>query len=111
MTEKNRTVWSSTQGDLRGKETAVHQIPSPPPSGQTVYLHRESKGRGGKSATLVKNLILSTEDMKEMTKRLKQLCGTGGTVKGGVIEIQGEHREKIADMLKGMGYRVIIAGG
>ena len=107
----NRTVWSSTQGDLRKKETAAQQTPSLPPSGQTVYLHRESKGRGGKPVTLVKNLVLSAEDMKGLTKRLKQLCGTGGTVKDGVIEMQGEHREKIAEMLKRMGYQVKIAGG
>ena len=61
--------------------------------------------------TLVKNLVLSEEDMKDLAKKLKQLCGSGGTVKGGIIEIQGEHREKIAEVLKKMGYKVKIAGG
>jgi translation initiation factor 1 len=61
--------------------------------------------------TLVKNLVLSEDDMKDLAKRLKQLCGSGGTVKAGVIEIQGEHREKIAEALKKMGYKVKIAGG
>jgi translation initiation factor 1 len=83
----------------------------PPPHQQTVYLHRESAGRGGKAVTLVKNLALSAEEMKLLAKRLKQECGTGGTVKDGVIEIQGEHRERIAGVLMGLGYKVKIAGG
>jgi translation initiation factor 1 len=61
--------------------------------------------------TLVRNLSLSAEEMKSLAKILKQECGTGGTVKEGVIEIQGEHREKIAGLLMKMGYKVKIAGG
>jgi translation initiation factor 1 len=61
--------------------------------------------------TLLKKLVLSEDDMRELATRLKQLCGSGGTVKDGMIEIQGEHREKIAEALRKMGYRVKIAGG
>ncbi|MCC6297987.1 MAG: translation initiation factor [Anaerolineales bacterium] len=123
-TSTTKTVWSSEQGDLRKKDltastgSARRPNPSPerrgeslPPHQQTIYLHRESAGRGGKAVTLVKNLVLSAEDMKLLVKKLKQECGTGGTVKDGVIEIQGEHREKIARVLMGMGYKVKIAGG
>jgi translation initiation factor 1 len=109
--ENNRTVWSSDQGDLRKKEAATRNAKSLPPHEQTAYLHRDSKGRGGKTVTLVKKLALSEDDMKDLAARLKQVCGSGGTVKDGVIEIQGEHREKIAEALKKMGYRVKIAGG
>lgn len=111
----NKTVWSSEQGDLRKTPSAQ---PSPTrrgesvsPHQQTVYLHRESAGRGGKAVTLVKNLSLSAEDMKLLAKKLKQECGTGGTIKDGVIEIQGKHREKIAALLSRLGYKVKIAGG
>ena len=120
----NKTVWSSSQGDLRKKDlttstsSARRPTPSPkgrgeslPPQQQTIYLHRESAGRGGKAVTLVRNLVLSAEAMKSLAKRLKQECGTGGTVKDGVIEIQGEHREKIAGLLTKLGYKVKIAGG
>jgi len=111
----NKTVWSSEAGDLRKKAPS----PQPSPEGrgritpqqQTIYLHRESGGRGGKAVTLVKNLVLSTEELKSLAKRLKQECGTGGTIKNGVIEIQGEQRERIAAVLKNLGYRVKIAGG
>lgn len=108
---ESRTVWSSEQGDLRKQQTSSRTMKSLPPNQQTVYLHRDSKGRGGKTVTLVKKLILSEEDMKELTKKLKQVCGSGGTVKDDMIEIQGEHREKIADALVKMGYKVKIAGG
>ena len=108
---KDRTVWSSNQGDLRKKETGTQRVRSLPPSEQTVYLHRDSKGRGGSVVTLVKKLTLSEDDMRDLATKLKKICGSGGTVKDGVIEIQGEHREKIAEALKRMGYKVKIAGG
>ena len=61
--------------------------------------------------TLVKKLVLSEDDLKALAKKLKQECGTGGTVKDGIIEIQGEQREKIAGVLQKLGYKVKIAGG
>jgi len=107
----NKTVWSSRQGDVRKQEQMPVNAKSLPHQQQTIYLHRESSGRGGKAVTLVKNLMLSPDDLKAMAKRLKQECGTGGTVKDGVIEIQGEQRQKIADVLQKLGYKVKIAGG
>ena len=107
----HKTVWSSEDGDLRKKEQTTSHAKSLPPQQQTVYLHRESSGRAGKAVTLVKKLILSEEALKALAKKLKQECGTGGTVKDGVIEIQGEHREKVADVLQKLGYKVKIAGG
>jgi len=118
-----KTVWSSDQGDQRKKKDLTpnpypkgHTSPngrreSLPPQQQTAYLHRDSKGRGGKSVTLIKQLVLSEEDMKSLAKRIKQDCGVGGTVKEGVIEIQSEQREKIAGILQKLGYKVKIAGG
>lgn len=109
--DKNRSVWSSDKGDLRKAHPGTPGGKSVPPHEQTVYLHRDSKGRGGKAVTLVKKLVLSEDDMKALATKLKQICGSGGTVKDGLIEIQGEHREKIAEALKKMGYKVKIAGG
>ena len=106
----HNTVWSSEQGDLR-KQIQVVEVKSQPSKQQTIYLHRESSGRSGKAVTLVKKLVLTEEDMKALAKKLKSECGTGGTVKDGKIEIQGEHREKIAIVLQKLGYKVKIAGG
>jgi translation initiation factor 1 len=61
--------------------------------------------------SVVKNLVLSEEDLKALAKKLKQECGSGGTVKGGTIEIQGEHRQRMAEVLQKLGYKVKIAGG
>jgi translation initiation factor 1 len=106
----SHTVWSSEAGDLR-KQSQTGEVQSIPPQQQTIYLHRESSGRSGKAVTLVKKLILSEEDLKALAKKLKNECGTGGTVKDDIIEIQGEHREKIAGILQKLGYKVKIAGG
>jgi translation initiation factor 1 len=108
---ESKTVWSSDEGDLRKRQRSSLKLQSLPPSQQTVYLHRDSKGRGGKTVTLVKKLALSENDMKDLSRKLKQVCGSGGAIKADTIEIQGEHREKIADALREMGYKVKIAGG
>jgi translation initiation factor 1 len=109
--DDHRTVWSSEHGDLRKSKDHPAGVASLSPAQQTIYLHRESSGRAGRPVTLVKNLVLSADDMKSLAKRLKQECGTGGTIKEGIIEIQGEQRQKIAAVLQKLGYKVKIAGG
>lgn len=112
MTRDDRpTVYSTEQGDLRKPSALKPPVKSLPAQQQTIYVHRESKGRGGKIVSVVKNLALSEEDLKELAKKLKQSCGTGGTIKDGLIEIQGDHREKIADVLRALGFKAKIAGG
>ena len=69
------------------------------------------KGRGGKTVTVVFDLILTPQDLKALAKLLKQTCGSGGTVKEGAIEIQGDHREKIAAKLSLLGYKTKFIGG
>jgi len=108
---ENQTVWSSEQGDLRKKSAQPGGVVSLPPQQQTVYLHRDSKGRGGKVVSLVKGLVLSEADLTALAKQIKQACGSGGTLKDQVIEIQGDHREKIAEILRKLGYKVKLAGG
>lgn len=109
--QDHRTVWSSEHEDLRKADKQRSLVRSLPPHQQTVYLHRETKGRGGRPVSLVKNLVLSEADLKALSKQLKQACGSGGTVKDGLIEIQGEHRDMISQVLQAMGYKVKIAGG
>lgn len=109
-TTKSRLVWSSEQGDLRKSDSKPAESVSLPPQQQTVYLHRESKGKGGK-VTVLKGLKLTPADMASLAKTLKQALGVGGTVKDGVIEIQSQEREKIAGVLTKLGYKVKLAGG
>lgn len=107
----SRTVWSSDSGDLRKQAGKSRHSTSLPAGQQTVYLHRESKGRGGKTVTLLKGLVLSETDLAELAKSIKQACGAGGAVKDGLIEIQGEHRDRVAEFLHKLGYKVKVAGG
>ena len=81
------------------------------PSQQTAAIQRETKGRGGKTVSVIRGLQLSPDDLKALATQLKQACGTGGTVKDDVIEIQGDHREKIAARLRSLGYKTKFTGG
>jgi translation initiation factor 1 len=76
-----------------------------------VRVSRETKGRKGKGVTLIRGLALSLEELKKLAQELKNQCGCGGTVKEGVIEIQGDHRERLIETLKAKGWTVKQAGG
>ena len=76
-----------------------------------IRISRETKGRKGKGVTLVSGFQCTESELKALGKRLKQLCGTGGTVKEGRIEIQGDLRHKIYQELDNAGYKVKLAGG
>jgi translation initiation factor 1 len=76
-----------------------------------VRLLRETKGRKGKGVTLITGVDLDDKGLKKLAKILKQKCGSGGSVKNGVIEIQGDHRDVLETQIAGLGYRVKRAGG
>jgi translation initiation factor 1 len=76
-----------------------------------VRVSRESKGRGGKGVTLIKGLPLDEAALLQLAKQLKSACGSGGTVKDGVIEVQGEHRDRLVELLEKQGWTVRRAGG
>jgi translation initiation factor 1 len=76
-----------------------------------VRVSRQTKGRGGKSVTLVKGLALDPVALAALGKQLRTACGSGGTVKDGVIEIQGDHCERVMDELKKHGHQPKRAGG
>lgn len=77
----------------------------------SVRISRETKGRKGKGVTLVSGLPLAEDALKQQASALKQLCGTGGTLKDGVIEIQGDHRDKLLAHLQKAGFKVKLVGG
>jgi translation initiation factor 1 len=76
-----------------------------------VRISRQTKGRKGKGVSCVTGIALPADALEALAKQLKQRCGAGGTVKDGVIEIQGDHRETLAAELKKLGYTVKLAGG
>ena len=76
-----------------------------------VRVSRETKGRGGKGVSLIKGVALDPIALAALGKELKAACGTGGTVKDGVIEIQGDHIERLLALLQAKGHKVKRAGG
>ena len=82
----------------------------PPPTDGIVRVSRETKGRGGKAVTLVRGLALDPVALAALGKQLKAACGTGGTVKDGVVEIQGEHRDRVLLVLQAQGFVVKRTG-
>ncbi len=76
-----------------------------------VRVRRERKGHGGKTVTVIGGVMGSETELAALAQQLKKLCGSGGTVKDGNIEIQGDHCEKVMAKLSEMGYKVKRAGG
>ena len=85
--------------------------PAVPPGQAKVRVGRETAGRKGKGVTVVTGLPLSGEALEELATRLKKRCGTGGTVRDGVIEIQGDHRDTLLGELEKLGYAPKRSGG
>ncbi|MDQ7746572.1 translation initiation factor Sui1 [Hydrogenophaga pseudoflava] len=85
--------------------------PAAPKGDGVLRVSRETKGRGGKAVTVVKGAALDAAGVAALGKQLRTLCGSGGTVKDGVIEVQGDHVERVIEALKAQGHSVKRAGG
>ena len=84
---------------------------SPPAGDGTVRVGLERSGRKGKAVTVITGVPLDPEGLRALAKQMKERCGTGGTVKAGVIEIQGDHRDRVVRELQDQGYGVRRSGG
>jgi translation initiation factor 1 len=111
----SRLVYSTESGDHRAKDAAKKTRPARPdrglqlPDDGVVRVFREKGGRSGKAVTAVRGLPAG--DLSAVASDLKHHCGSGGAVKDGAVQIQGDHREKVAARLESRGYRVKLAGG
>ncbi|SRR5574344_35786 len=102
--KKRVGVVYSTNTDFDYSEDTQDEAISLPKNQQKLRLYMERAGRGGKTVTIVKFFVGSEDDMVALCKILKQKCGVGGSVKDGEIIIQGDHRERLLDILKKEGY-------
>jgi translation initiation factor 1 len=116
---ENRLVYSTGTGRVSAPPPSARK-PKPGPKQATtpslpddgvVRVFREKGGRGGKTVTVVRGLPERGAALEARAGELKRLCGAGGTVRDGAIEVQGDHRDKVAERLRGLGYTVKLAGG
>jgi len=123
MSDDRRLVYSTEHGSLdkpmRSTASKRKRQNSPKgngaviknPNKQGVRIRRESKGRGGKTVCIVDGLSLQNAELKVLLKKLKGQLGCGGAVKNGMLEIQGDHRDKILLLLEKEGMKAKLAGG
>jgi translation initiation factor 1 len=113
----NGIVYSTEHGRMCpvcGKPVAkclCHQKKEIPQSDGIVRVRKETKGRKGKGVTIIAGVLLDETRLEELGKELKAKCGAGGTVRDGVIEIQGDHRELLLEELRKRGWTVKRVGG
>lgn len=113
----SRLVYSDQIGTTcpdcgRALKKCTCRQPAKAPAGDgIVRIERQTKGRKGKGVTLITGVPLAGDELKALAKQLKQKCGTGGTVKNGVIEIQGDQRDLLLPLLQDKGWKVKKAGG
>ena len=107
----SRRVYSTEEGRI--SQPAPPRAPGPAgpqaPNDGVVRIFRDRSGRNGKVVTIIRGL--PARDLEARASDLKRLCGAGGAVKDGAVEIQGDHRERIAAHLRSLGYTVKLAGG
>jgi translation initiation factor 1 len=102
-------VWSSSDGDLR--KARSDRSSAPAAAGGRVNVRRETSGRRGKTVTTISNVPLGDDALRELAGRLKKRCGVGGSAKDGVIELQGDHRDAVLEVLRADGFDAVLAGG
>ncbi len=104
----SKLVYSTEKGRIK----SIDPLPTLPPKGDGyIRIRRETAGRNGKGVTTLSGFDLLDAELNMLAKELKQCCGTGGTVKNRVLEIQGDQREKLKAELEKRGFKVKLAGG
>ena len=107
-----KVVWSSSDGDLRkARDPRISEVRELRAAKAPVKVRRETAGRRGKAVTTVSGVPLADLELRELAGRLKKRCGVGGSAKDGVIELQGDHRTVVVELLRAEGYQVVLAGG
>ncbi len=107
MTSDNSLVYSTESGRIK-QDKSTQSIG---PSDGFAKVRRETKGRKGKGVITISGLGIDAKALKELAKKLKKTCGTGGSVVGEVIEVQGDKRDQIKQVLESNGFKVKFVGG
>jgi len=105
-----RIVYSEF-GNIDNSAALQRGIQEVSPNQQNLKVEASRKGRGGKTVTVISGFQAKPETLGDLAKQLKSQCGTGGTLKENEIEIQGEHKQKLLEILTKLGYKAKISGG
>ncbi|MBD2092164.1 translation initiation factor [Microcoleus sp. FACHB-1515] len=105
---RDRIVYSEFGDNPAAFERAT---PDLPPNQQNLRVQASRKGRGGKTVTVISGFQSNEETLTALLKKLKAQCGAGGTLKDNEIEIQGDHAQKLTQILVGLGYKAKVSGG
>ena len=101
----------STNPDFEYTTSEAEEVETLSPEKQDLRVWLDRKHRGGKTVTLIKGFVGSDDDLQELGRMLKSRCGVGGSAKDGEIIIQGDHRDRVVDLLSKAGYKCKKAGG
>jgi translation initiation factor 1 len=93
------------------EEPDLDDTPELPPNQHQLKIEASRKGKGGKTVTIVSGFQVSSETLNSLTKILKNQCGAGGAIKDNTIEIQGDHRQKLLEIMTKLGYKAKLSGG
>ncbi len=106
----DRIVYSEF-GNNANSPATEKAVPNLPPNQQNLRIQASRKGRKGKTVTIISGFQSNQETLTGLLKELKNQCGAGGTLKDNEIEIQGEHKQKLLEILTKLGYKAKISGG
>ncbi|MDX2231369.1 MAG: translation initiation factor [Leptolyngbyaceae cyanobacterium bins.349] len=106
----DRTIYREFGGG-NNPDAFERGVPDLPPNQQQIRVEASSKGRKGKTVTIIRGFQSNADTLADLLKKLKTQCGAGGTLKDNEIEIQGDHKQKIVQYLIQLGYKAKASGG
>jgi translation initiation factor 1 len=109
--KNNKKIAYQEFGNFDNSEALVRGVPDLPPNQQDLRVQSTRTGRKGKTVTVITGFMSKPETLSQILKQLKAQCGSGGTVKENAIEIQGDCKQKILEILLKLGYKAKISGG
>jgi translation initiation factor 1 len=109
-TDKSDRVVYSEFGNAANPDAFARGVPDLPPNQQNLKVQATRKGKGGKTVTEITGFQAKPETLGDLMKKLKTQCGAGGTVKENAIEIQGDHTQKLVEILIKLGYKAKASG-
>ncbi len=109
--QKSKKIAYQEFGNTDNSEALERTVPDLPPQQQNIRIQSTRSGKKGKTVTVITGFQHNKETLTQLLKQLKNQCGSGGTLKDDVLEIQGDHRQKLLKVLGDLGYKVKLSGG